>query len=130
MTDQLQAERLAAELVWAKEQEEKAREERIAIESALIECLGQKDEGSKTHTVGQWAVTITAKINRSMDWKQWDQVSLKVPQNIWPVKVKPELDLKGLRWLKENEPEIYGMVSSCVTSKPAKTAVSVKLKES
>jgi hypothetical protein len=82
--------------------------------------------GSQTHDVEGWAVTITAKINRTMDWVRWDSARVNVPEGLWPVQEKPVLDTKGVKWLKENDPANYAVVASCMTSKPGKTAVTIK----
>lgn len=112
----------------AKKAEEKAKAKRIKAEEALIEALGKRDEGSKSYTVDDWTVTITAKLNRSIDWDKWDQVSGTVPKNLHPVKTKRELDVKGVKWLKDHDAKNYKLLVPCLTSKPGKTAVTIKQK--
>ena len=112
----------------AKKSEETAKKKRIEAEEALIDAFGQRDEGSKTHTVEDWSVTITAKVTRSMDWSKWDATKDAIPENHRPVKMKPELDVKGVKWLQENDPKSYTVLAACLTSKPGKTAVTIKKK--
>ena len=119
---------LVTALARAKKAETAAKERRIAAEEALIAELGERDEGSKTHTIDDWSVTITAKVIRSMDWAEWDKAKGAIPENLRPVKMKPELDTKGVKWLKENDAKHYRILASCLTSKPGKTAVTIKKK--
>lgn len=120
--------KLVIALSRAKKSEDASKAKRIGAEEALIAALGQRDEGSKTHTVDDWSVTITAKVNRTMDWKAWADVAASVPEQLRPVKMEPKLDLKGVKWLQENDKANYKIVASCLTSKPAKTAVTIKKK--
>ncbi|NDH57790.1 MAG: hypothetical protein EBX60_05945, partial [Betaproteobacteria bacterium] len=56
----------------------------------------------------------------------WDMIpKLGIPQEMLPLKQKPELDLKGLHYLESNEPETYKIFSRAMTIEPAKTSVTV-----
>lgn len=109
-----------------KQQEDLARNNRITVEQQIIDEYGCKDEGSQTHKPDGYKVTITGKINRTLDPAAWDSVADRVPANLSPVKYKPSLDTKGLKYLKENEPDIYRIVAEAITAKPAKPAVKVE----
>lgn len=111
----------------AKAEEAAAAKKRIEIEGQIIAITGKRDEGSKTHDTGSgMSITVTGKMTRKMDWEAWKEVCLKIPQQLWPVKQKPELDEAGVKWLKENQPELYAILP--IEVKPAKTAVDVKVK--
>ena len=88
---------------------------------------GKKDEGAQTHDAGAFKVAVTGKVTRKMDWDKWDAVKSSIPANLHPVKMKPELDEKGVKYLQANEPEIYKQLP--IEVKPAKTAVEVKIKQ-
>jgi hypothetical protein len=85
--------------------------------------LGKREEGSKTHAVGSYKVTITGRINRKIDWELFDQVSSKIPETLWPV--KRTLDVTGVKYLANNEPQLYKVLSPALTVEPAKTTVSI-----
>jgi hypothetical protein len=117
-------ETLAADWVAAKDKERAATAARVEIEDKIVELAGKKDEGSKTHEAGQFKVTITGKISRKMDWEKWAEVKAQIPTELHPVKMKPELDERGVKWLKDNRPDLYERLP--IEVKPAKTAVEVK----
>lgn len=110
----------------AKAREEKAREDRIAAEEQIVSQLGCKEEGSQSHKLDGYKVTVTGKINRTLDAAAWDSVADKVPANLSPVKYKPSLDTRGLKYLQQNEPDIYRIVAEAITAKPGKPAIKVE----
>lgn len=117
-------EQLVAEWRVAKKAEATANKERAAIEEQIVALTGKKDEGSQTHEVEGFKVTVTGKVSRKMDWDKWEQVKAQIAPNLHPVKYKPELDEKGVKYLQANEPEIYALLP--IEVKPAKTAIEVK----
>jgi len=120
-------EQLCIEWLAAKSAEQTANAERVAIEDQIVAHTGKRDEGAKTVDATGYKITVTGKINRKMDWKAWETVKAQIPADMHPVKLKPELDEKGVRWLAENEPEIYKLLP--IEVKQAKTAVEVKIVE-
>jgi len=121
---------LAVAWAEAKAEEKAAVEKRVAIEQYIIAQTGQKDEGSMTRTSDAGhKITITARINRRLDADKWAEIEDTIPEALRPVKYKPSLDLKGIRYLKANEPETYAACAQAFTSTPGKTGVKVTLKE-
>jgi hypothetical protein len=116
-------EALSAEWIAAKSAEEAANKARIEIENRIIAALGQKEEGAQTHNIGQYKIEIVGKVNRKMDFAAWDIIKDKFPENLRPIKVKEELDEKGVKYLQQNEPQLYAILP--LEIKPAKTAVKV-----
>jgi hypothetical protein len=114
---------IAEDLFNAKMAEKEAEAKRIALEEELVAVLGKRDEGSKTHTVGDYKVTITGRVSRKIDWEQFDNLSHKIPENLWPV--KRALDETGVKYLANNEPQLYRVLSQALTVAPAKTTVSI-----
>jgi hypothetical protein len=114
---------IAEDLFKAKQDEREAEQRRIALEEELVAVLGQREEGSKTHSVGTYKVTITGRINRKIDWELFDQVSNKIPESLWPV--KRALDEPGVKYLANNEPALYKILAPALTVKPAKTTVTI-----
>jgi len=120
-------EELSAKWLAAKKAENVANKERLAIEDQIVELTGKRDEGSKTIDATGFKVTVTGKISRKMDWEKWEAVKAQIHPNLHPVKYKPELDEKGVKYLQANEPAIYALLP--IEVKPAKTAIEVKAVE-
>lgn len=118
---------IAAEWIEAKKAEIKANKDRVDLEDELIALLGAKEEGSETHNIDDFKIAITGRLNRKVDWDVFDK--LGIPVDLQPVKIKRELDLKGLRYLEDNEPSIYKKLAKAMTVEPAKTSVTVTRKE-
>ena len=116
---------IAADLFAAKQAEKQAEARRIELEEELVAILGKRDEGSKTHHVGDYKVTITGRVNRKLDWDMFDQVSSNIPESLWPV--KRTLDVTGVKYLANNEPSLYKILAPALTVEPAKTTVSIVL---
>lgn len=117
---------IAEELFAAKQAEREANEKRVALEEELIGILGQKEEGAQTHHVGDYKITITGKLNRKIDWDMFDStIAARIPESMHPVKIKRELDETGVKYLANNEPQLYKVLASALTIKPAKTAVTI-----
>jgi hypothetical protein len=117
---------IANDLFEAKLAEKEANERRVALEEELIALVGAREEGSQTHEIGDYKITITGKLNRKIDWDLFDQsIAAKIPQTLQPVKIKRELDDTGVKYLANNEPQIYKLLAKALTIKPAKTAVTI-----
>ena len=107
----------------AKNEEIAANKRRLELEEELLSFITSKTEGSESHQIGPYKVTLTGKLNRKVEWDMIPK--LGIPQEMLPLKQKPELDLKGLRYLESNEPETYKIFSRAMTIEPAKTSVTV-----
>ena len=117
---------LCMRLTEAKAAEEITKAHRIAVEEEIIALCGAKEEGSQTHKAMEFSVEITGVINRKMDWDKWEEVKASIPEALRPIKLKPELDVTGVKYLKANEPEIYALLP--ITATPGKTGVKVTRK--
>lgn len=113
----------ASDWMDAKNEETAANKRRLALEEELLSFLTTKTEGSESHQIGPYKVTLTGRLNRKVDWELVEE--LGVSDALSPVKWKPELDLKGLRYLESNEPETYKLFCKALTVEPAKTSVTV-----
>lgn len=119
------AEEIAADILAAKAEEARAAKKRIALEEEMIALVGQRDEGSQTHNLDGFKVVVESKLNRKIDWKVYDSIEAKIPEDLRPVKIKRELDGTGVKYLQNNEPAIYKQLAKALTITPAKTAVTV-----
>jgi hypothetical protein len=119
---------IAQDLYEARQVEREANERRVELEEELIALVGAREEGSKTHTIGDFKITITGKLNRKIDWEIFDDsIASQIPESLQPVKIKRELDETGVKYLANNEPQLYKLLSKALTIKPAKTAVTITL---
>lgn len=110
----------------AKQIENAARVARLDAENHVIELMGHKLEGSTTESTDHFKVTTTGKLTRSLDAEAYQAIRSDIPDAITPIDYKPALNLKRLRSLQEANPDIYKLVATCITEKPAKTAVKIE----
>lgn len=119
------------ELRDAARREKAANADRVALEAELLEAMERfqliepKKEGSKTVTVENYKVKVTWKLNRKAVAGGIEKIQALGLEELTPVKVKHELDEKGLKYLQDNDPEVYARVAKFVETKPAKPAVEV-----
>ena len=113
-------------LKYAQEMEAYWRKNRIEEEEKVIVELSDpsKLEGSQAITVGKRKVTINKKLTYKLDHDKYEAMHL-LPESQF-VNYKPVIDLKKMRQLQNIDPDA---VSECITAKPAKTSVTVKLIE-
>jgi len=114
----------------AKAAEEAARQARLEAEKLLLECMGKLADEGKQHQDTTWfRVTVTTRINRKVDSeileKIQDQIPLPIRANV--LRYKPELDLKEMRYLQNNEPALYAILAQAITATPAKPSISVEV---
>lgn len=108
-----------------KRAEAAANKLRKEVEEKIVALTGKRDEGSATHEAEGFKVTVTGKVTRKMDWTKWETVKDQIPANLRPVKTKSELDETGVKYLRDNEPDIYALLP--IETKPASTSVEVKV---
>jgi len=111
----------------AKLRESEAREARVELEAQISELVGQKTEGTVSTRAGDYKVSVTYRINRSVDEKKWAEVAPLLPENVANhlLRYKPSLVMKGFRYLEENKPDLFKLVSKAVTEKPSKPTVTI-----
>ena len=139
MPDLARLEMLSIAWLEAKAKETTANKERIAVEKQLLDMYQfDKPDGSKTFTdltkSATVKVTISNKTNFKLDVDAYSgikdsktnmTVEEMIPPELRPVSYEPKLSPAGVKWLKENEPEIARMLARCITEKPAKPGVKV-----
>ena len=114
-------------LAEAKASEEAARMLRIAAEERVIELVGQKEEGAQRLAGLYYRATTTAKLTRSLDYEAFRNIHHMIPDALCPVEHKPALNLRKLRLMETENPELYKLMTQCISTKPAKTAVKIDL---
>jgi len=91
----------------------------------IAELLHHVSENSKTYNADGWKVAVKVPVTRSMDWKQWETVKERIHPDLWPIETKTVLSETGVKWLMNNEPEIYKILAEALTVKPAAVSVTV-----
>ena len=100
-------------------------------ESELVDAIANnygKDEGQKTTVSDEYKVTVKTGVNIRLNRDKFFQdVQFKIPESLRPVKVveKVELDSKGIRYLRSNEPDIYKTMAEALVMTPAKPSVKI-----
>lgn len=110
----------------AKRAETAANKRRIEIETQLTQCFDVPGEGSKTHKLDKFKITLTQPVTRKVDEAAWDQVKRTVPAALRPVKMKLEADATGCKYLASNEPELWARIATAFETKPGKIGVKVE----
>ena len=119
-------EALCAEWLEAKRAETAANKRRIEIETQLAQCFEVPQEGSKTHNLDSYKITLTQPVSRKLDANAWEVVKHAVPAPLHPVKMKLEADATGCKYLVKNEPEIWARIATAFETKPGKIGVKVE----
>jgi hypothetical protein len=110
----------------AKAAETLAIEARVQLGNEIAARLGAPTEGSQTHEVDGYKVTVRQPVNRRVDWEQFDKLTDGWEAQQLPVIQKRELDAKGVRWLQDNMPEAYTQIAKAITATPGRVAVEIK----
>ena len=117
---------LLADWIEAKRAETLANRQRLAIEEQIAQALDVPAEGSKTHKLDNYKVTLTQPILRKLDEKTWAQVKDLIPSDMAPIKVKVDADATGCKWLAKNEPALWAKIAPAFETKPGKVGVKVE----
>jgi hypothetical protein len=120
---------LAAAYLAAKEAESEWTARRRELATAIQQVIGHNEEGQRTYECDGFKIAIKAPLIRSMDWKAWEAVKGQIPEVLHPIKIKEELDEKGLKWIIANDPQTSGLVLPCITTKPGAVSVTVTAME-
>ena len=117
---------LARDWLDAKRAENAANAARIKIEEQLAQALDVPDEGSKTHKIDGFKVTLTQPVTRKLDADVWEKVKQHISPEMAPVKVKLEADATGCKWLATHDAKTWRKIASAFETKPGKIGVKVE----
>jgi len=114
----------------AKKAECAANKERIKAEEAILAAVAPEDiptEGSTTIGTEGYKLTITQRISRKLDEKAYAMIAESIPERLRPVNYVEvaKIDDAGCRWLRDNEPGLWQVLSAAITEKPARIGVKV-----
>lgn len=122
--------RLATLWRHAKEREDTARADRIKIEEQLLKAHPAKEEGSETFKTPQGVkITLTGKISYKADVDKLIALAGGWPEDIRPIKTRVEADETRLKAIRQHRPDLWAAIAGAVTTKPAKTGVSIDFDE-
>ena len=115
----------------ARTAEQEASKARLAAEEAVLALVGDLPaEGTTRREAGQYEAVITTSIRRSVDADKLSEIasSSAIPEAIGKrlIRWKPELVTRELRYVENNEPEIYATIAQAITAKPGKPAVKLE----
>lgn len=119
---------LAYDLEVAKAGAAMAKDQVEAAEQALLAAVPCELEGSTTTLGSFYRITATGKLTRSLETDKIGALRAVIPAAIFDrvIRFKPDLSLRDLRYLEDNEPEYYRAFAEAITTKPAKTSVKVE----
>jgi len=117
---------LASEWLEVKAEEKLIIARRHAIEAQITEALEAKSEGSITHKLDLFKVTLTQPVSRKVDPIVWEKVKDKLPIGWEPVKHTISADPAACRYLVEKEPRLWAKVSKAFETKQGKVGVKVE----
>lgn len=119
---------LAYDLEVAKAGAAMAKDQVEAAEQALLAAVPCDLEGSTTTLGSFYRITATGKLTRSLETDKIGALRAVIPAAIFDrvIRFKPDLSLRDLRYLEDNEPEYYRAFAEAITTKPAKTSVKVE----
>jgi hypothetical protein len=129
-TNQPSIDALADQWLMMKQLIKSNQAELLRIEQSLIPLLNAREEGSATtHTPMGKKVVLKNAINYKLDGTKLLKVRQKIPEALLPLKVKELLDEPRLKYLRNNEPEVYAIFADAITATPAKPNVTVEVNE-
>tara|TARA_R110000824_G_scaffold82382_2_gene206466 strand:+ start:6592 stop:7020 length:429 start_codon:yes stop_codon:yes gene_type:complete len=126
--------KVAHALYLKRAEESLAKSERIELEEQLSALVGVKSEGSKTSTVGEYKVTTTTRMIRSVDQRSAESLREKYGSEVFALfPVRYSVNAQEFKSLVEMKNTPFGWkeeVVGAVLTKPGKTAVTVERVES
>lgn len=121
---------LYEQLIKAEKAEEIAKARRIEIEEKIYNSLKHqllKTEGQETIEDHGYAITIMQPWSYKLDDEKYRALCNKLPEDMQFHRVELKIDMKKYSHVK-NDKKFGKFISDCVTAKPGKVAVKVKIK--
>jgi hypothetical protein len=120
-------ESLAAHWLEAKQAERTANIQRIAIEEAIIEITGQKEEGRFTLPLASgMKLTVIGKLTYKGDTEEIEALTMGWPEQFQIIKHKMELDEPRIRKIREMRPDLWRTLAQHITTRAAKTGITIE----
>lgn len=125
MTEQQNLKSLSALWLQAKAEEQAANLKRVALEKAIIELVGAKEEGSQSTECDELKITTTGKLSYKADPLALQALTVTWPRDLQPVAMKYVVDETKLKKIRAERPELWRSIAPAVEVKPAKTGVTI-----
>lgn len=127
-----QIDEAAQRLVALKLAENQATAARIEAETALLSLVECPAEGSKTYRGGAYKVTVTGNVHRRVDEAALASVRERLGESMFAqaFRFKPEVSVTGIKYLRDNEPQLYAIAAEAITATPGKSSVRVEVLDS
>ena len=120
-------EELAFKWQEAKKRENTANAERLAIETEMLAQMETKDEGRTALVLDNGLkIVATNKLTYKADVDALMRLAEMWPISLRPIKVKTEPDETALKQIRAERPDLWRVLATVVTVKPAKTHFSVE----
>ena len=123
---------VASDLLWAKAEEEKAKQERLELENELLDLIGDSEDGTETHKIEDYTVKVVAKVTRTVDPDMWGIVTHDLSDEEFPIEMNPitieeKYKVSGsiCRELKKYNPELFATLSRAITTKKNKSTITI-----
>ena len=113
----------------AKAEEKAANEKRVALEKAIVELVGAKEEGSQSTECDGLKITTTGKLAYKADVLALQALTAGWPQDVQPVQVKYVADETRLKKIRADRPELWRSIAPAIEVKPMKTGVTITTQE-
>ena len=118
---------LASQWLEVKALEKDIIAKRHAIEEQITAALEAKDEGSITHKLEEFKVTLTQPVVRKVDAIVWEKIKDKIQSEMHPVKMTLVADSVGCRYLADKEPRLWAKIAKAFETKQGKIGVKVEV---
>lgn len=120
---------LVKKLITARSQEQKAKENRIAVEEKIIEIIEKPENGSTTIAAGKGLkITVTTGSTYKADVEAIR--NLDIAEEVMPVKLFPaeyKFDAKEYERIISDHPDIAAKLGKFVVVTPKKVSVTPKI---
>ena len=124
---------VASDLLWAKAEEEKAKQERLELERELLEVIGDSEYGTETHNIENYKIKVIAKVSRTVDPQMWASVTDNLSEDDFPVEMNPisieekyKVSSPKCRELQKYRPELFATLSRAITTTKNKSTITIE----
>jgi len=102
---------------------------RLQAEQTLLALVGElPTEGTTRRSDGELVAVIKTGVRRKVDADVLARIAPSIPEAIGKrlLRWKPDLVTSELRYVQNNEPEIYAVLAEAITVTPAKPSISIE----
>lgn len=122
---------MAKEWLLHKSAEQSAQAARRAVEDELIKLIDRRDEGTSKRKAGRAEIAAQFGVTYSVDADALARIADQVPPEIQKrvIRWKPAVDARELKYLRNNEPQIYAVLAQAIEAKPGRPTFTVKFED-